>query len=110
MPIYEAKCGTCGNREDVFRPVARCKDMPDCCGKPMTKVFSPINVIEDMKPYKSVVTGEWITSRSQHKQHLKQHDLVEVGNEKLDQAKKPKKDPKLRHEIEKNLYQAGVVT
>lgn len=35
----------------------------------------------DIKPYKSMVTGEMITSRSKHREHLKRHDLIEVGNE-----------------------------
>jgi hypothetical protein len=36
----------------------------------------------DIQPYKSSVTGELIQSRSKHREHLRQHNLVEVGNEK----------------------------
>lgn len=38
-------------------------------------------VMPDIQGYQSQVTGEWIGSRSQHRQHLKEHRLVEVGNE-----------------------------
>lgn len=38
-------------------------------------------VMNDIGGYKSQVTGEWIASRSQHREHLKTHRLVEVGNE-----------------------------
>ena len=38
-------------------------------------------VMPDIQPYKSMQTGEMITSRSHHKSHLKQHGLVEIGNE-----------------------------
>lgn len=38
-------------------------------------------VMNDIGGYKSQVTGEWISSRSQHRDHLKQHRLLEVGNE-----------------------------
>jgi hypothetical protein len=38
-------------------------------------------VMPDIQPYKSMQTGEMITSRSHHKAHLKQHGLVEIGNE-----------------------------
>ena len=38
-------------------------------------------VIEDIKPYQSQVTGEWITSRSQHREHLKVHGCVEIGDQ-----------------------------
>lgn len=41
-----------------------------------------INIISDIDPYRSVITGERIAGRRQHKEHLAQHDCVEVGNEK----------------------------
>ena len=41
-------------------------------------------VMEDLKPYQVVgpEQGKWITSRSQHRDYLKRHNLIEVGNEK----------------------------
>lgn len=38
-------------------------------------------VIGDIKPYQSQVTGEMITSRSQHREHLKAHGCVEIGDQ-----------------------------
>jgi hypothetical protein len=38
-------------------------------------------VQDDIKPYKSMADGSWITSRSQHKRHLKRHGCIEIGNE-----------------------------
>lgn len=38
-------------------------------------------VIGDIKPYRSMATGEWITSRSQHREHLKATGCIEVGND-----------------------------
>jgi hypothetical protein len=35
----------------------------------------------DIKPYRSMIDGSMITSRSQHRDHLRQHNCVEVGNE-----------------------------
>ena len=40
-------------------------------------------VMPDIQGYRSTVTGEWIGSRSTHRAHLKEHRLVEVGNEKM---------------------------
>lgn len=37
----------------------------------------------DITPYQSMQTGEMIQGRSQHRAHLRQHNLIEVGNEKL---------------------------
>ena len=35
----------------------------------------------DITPYRSVITQEPITSRSQHRDHLRAHGAFEVGNE-----------------------------
>ena len=39
------------------------------------------DVIGDIKPYQSMATGEMITSRSRHRDHLREHGLIEIGNE-----------------------------
>lgn len=41
-------------------------------------------VQNDIKPYKSMVDGSIISSRSQHRRHLKQHNCIEVGNESME--------------------------
>lgn len=46
-------------------------------------------VIADIQPYKSMQTGEMIVSRSAHREHLKKHRLIEVGNEKIESVRKP---------------------
>lgn len=40
-------------------------------------------VIPDIQPYQSVITGETINGRRQHREHLRAHGCIEVGNEKL---------------------------
>lgn len=42
---------------------------------------SGLHVIPDIQPYKSMIDGSMITSRSVHRAHLKQHGCVEVGND-----------------------------
>jgi hypothetical protein len=39
-------------------------------------------VVQDIAPYQSAVTGEAISGRRQHRDHLRAHGLQEVGNEK----------------------------
>ena len=46
-------------------------------------------IMPDISPYKSTVTGEVIESRSKHREHLKRHGLVEIGNEKPKPGKLP---------------------
>lgn len=58
------------------------------------------HVIGDIAPYQSMVTGEMITSRSRHREHLRQHRLIEVGNEtKHLQPFGPKPLPGLKQRI-----------
>lgn len=40
-------------------------------------------IMPDIAPYKSMITGEMIGGRRQHREHLRQHGCIEVGNEKL---------------------------
>lgn len=83
MPIYAMGCH-CGHTEDIYRSIARMnEDLPEHCGALMQRrVVAPM-VAADIQPYRSMATGEMITSRSQHRTHLKQHKLIEVGNEKI---------------------------
>jgi hypothetical protein len=38
-------------------------------------------IMRDISDYRSAITGETITSRSAHRDHLRAHNCVEVGNE-----------------------------
>ena len=69
------------------------------------------SVIPDVS-YQSMVTGEMIGSRSEHREHLKRHDCVEVGNEKPD-FRTPEYKPdreQIKHEIRraKDQIEAGM--
>jgi hypothetical protein len=44
---------------------------------------------DDIKPYKSMADGTIISSRSQHRRHLKRHNCIEVGNEIMRNAPPP---------------------
>jgi|SaaInlStandDraft_2_1057019.scaffolds.fasta_scaffold764394_1 hypothetical protein len=45
-------------------------------------------IMPDIKEYKSMITGEMITSRTKHRNHLRQHNCFEVGNEKLERKER----------------------
>lgn len=62
-------------------------------------------VINDIQPYKSMQTGEMITSRSTHRNHLKQHGLIEIGNEKIKESKpNVYNSEEVKREIASHLY------
>ena len=48
-----------------------------------TDPLAPI-VMPDIQPYQSMADGSMITSRSQHRAHLRQHNCIEIGNEKME--------------------------
>ena len=81
MPVYDIQCLRCKKEETIFRKLSEYNDLPECCGEVMSRKICAPNVISDIQPYRSMVTGEMITSRSQHRDHRKSHGCVEVGNE-----------------------------
>lgn len=46
-----------------------------------------LQIVPDIQPYQSMITGERIRSRSHHRDHLKDHGCIEVGNEKMEAPK-----------------------
>jgi hypothetical protein len=46
-------------------------------------------IILDIEPYQSMVDGSMITSRSEHREHLRRHNCFEVGNEKMQNTPPP---------------------
>jgi len=66
-------------------------------------------VMSDIDGYVSQVDGTWIKSRSQHRSHLKQHKMIELGNDVPMQHKSAElstksKDARKR-EIAEQVYQ-----
>jgi len=98
MPIYAIKCNHCGHSEDVYRTVAEYDNLPEHCGEKMGRILTAPFVQADIQGYKSMATGEYIGSRSAHREHLKQHGLIELGNEKLT-PQKQKADPTIKRDI-----------
>lgn len=72
----------------------------------MDKSESAHYIITDTQPYRSMVTGEMIDGKRAHKDHLKRHGLIEIGNEtKYLTPKEVKKDDKLKRQIAAQVYQ-----
>jgi len=103
MPIYPCKCKSCGHYEEVFLTVAEHKNLPDHCGQQMSRVFTAPHVIEDMKPYISPIDGKPVKNRAAHRDHMKRHGVIEVGNEKItNQRSRPKDKPD--ESLKQDLY------
>lgn len=84
MPVYQYRCTSCNAQSDHYNTVENRHNCPKCsCGGETIKVISaPSMVMPDIQPYKAVAGDQrWITSRAQHREFLRENNLVEVGNE-----------------------------
>ncbi len=57
------------------------------------------HVMPDIQPYQSMADGSMITSRSQHREHLAKHGLVEIGNETKYLVKHKKQIPSAKPQL-----------
>lgn len=63
-------------------------------------------VMGDIAPYRSMIDGREITSRSRHREHLREHGCIEVGNEKMP-PRRPEPPKGLKDEVIR-AYHASV--
>jgi hypothetical protein len=82
MPLYDAQC-ECGAVTEIVRSYAD-RDVPEtcACGQAMKRVWLPSRVMRDIDGYQSPIDGKWVGSRSEHREHMKRHGVIELGNEK----------------------------
>ena len=107
MPVYQAQCSICDKKHEYYSSVLDCSvSMPFCCEQQTDKkIFSAPSMMQDIQPYQSMVTGETIASRSHHRQHLREHKLIEIGNEKVEPRKIDESEKKKQHyETRKVIY------
>lgn len=71
-----------------------------------TKMAAP-QVISDIGGYISQVDGSWIDSRSKHRDHLKRHNMVELGNDVPTQHKQlsARENEKRKETIARQVYE-----
>ena len=67
-----------GERAMRRRWIYKNGDVYEACEEQAPEVH---HIMGDIKEYQSMADGSMITSRSQHREHLKRHGLQEVGNE-----------------------------
>lgn len=102
MPVYACKC-ECGHTEDVFRKIEDHGEWPDHCNTMMSRYITTTNVMADMKEYRSPLDGTVVRSRKHHRDHMRKHGVIEVGNEKL-KGKNGTYDPSnVRDEINRSI-------
>jgi hypothetical protein len=68
----------------------------------MVQVLGMPHIVPDIQPYKSMVTGERIRGRAHHRDHLRRHDLIELGNEPV-RDRKPKEMPPVAEDLKRSI-------
>lgn len=82
MPTYTYECPRCEQRRTEILTLAEHDTFKAThCRKQMVQVPAAPMITADIQPYRSMVTGERIAGRAQHREHLHRHGCVEVGNE-----------------------------
>lgn len=72
-------------------------------GAPDVGDHKRVHIMPDIQPYKSMVDGSRIKSRSDHRDHLRAHGVIEVGNEKMESKPAPIDRQKRRAQIREQL-------
>jgi putative FmdB family regulatory protein len=83
MPLYDISCDDCDGVYEHFAPLEEFyKPLPKCptCDAEMFRLIRAPFIIGDYTNYKSLQDGSQITSRAEHREHLKRHDMVEFGD------------------------------
>lgn len=72
MPLYSYKCPSCGNADDVLKPIALLDRAEPCyvCQIPMERQVSAPRIVADYAGYECPVSGAWIEGRKAHRENL----------------------------------------
>lgn len=64
-------------------------------------------VMSDIGGYVSQIDGSWIPSRSKHRSHLKQHGMIELGNDLPKQQKTVEIDRKSQEQRKRTIAEVA---
>lgn len=115
MPVYVAKCETCGDRQDYYRTVAQRHDTPACtaCGGETRQVLTPVRGFGDIEPYQSPIDGRVITGRRSRRYDLERSNCrpwegleqERKATEQWRREQEAKADKKLEETIARTLHE-----
>lgn len=81
MPIYHYRCESCGHEEDAYARVMDRHWGPLCCNQGMQLKIVPAHVMPDIEEFTIPGTDQVIRGRKQKREYMREHRLIEVGNE-----------------------------
>lgn len=69
-----------------------------------TKSIGGFQFMKDIGEYTSTLDGSRITTRSAHRDHMRRHEVVEVGNERMP-ARRDEPMPSIGRDIQRAMQQ-----
>ena len=67
-------------------------------------------VMPDIAPYRSMIDGSLIASRSRHREHLREHGMQEVGNDPSVLNPRPAPPPDVNPQQRKELIRSQIAS
>lgn len=102
MPLYDIECSA-GHKSERFIPLANFSDPIICdCGESARRSISAPMFSVDNTGYTCPITGDWIGSKTAHKENLAKHGCRVLESGETDQAQRVRQeqDQKLDKTIE----------
>lgn len=83
MPTYLCACRKCGKEIEYWSTIKDRNKLPTHCGKKTKRILNAPMVAPMFQEYQAVgIPGKpWVKSKEQHKNLLRQHNKIEVGND-----------------------------
>ena len=105
MPLYDLRCEQ-GHRFERMIPLAEFEAPQLCgCNSPAQRLISAPMFTVDQTGYTCPVSGDWISSKHQHRENLSKHNcrVLETGETEAAAAYRAKQDAILDKTIEDSV-------
>lgn len=73
--------------------------LPEFGGTEEPRMATGPFILPDKAPYQSPMDGSYITSRSQHREHMLRHNVVECGDRPVGEMKPPEQPKDIAQDI-----------
>lgn len=90
-------------------PDGRNKLLPEYGGGPIEYTGRGPMIMRDISGYRSPIDGEYVSSRSAHREHMERHGVIELGNERVQPKSDEGQFKTLGHDIKRRLDEVKAI-
>lgn len=84
-------------------PDGRNKLLPEYGGGPIEYSGRGPMIMRDISGYRSPIDGQYVSSRSAHREHMERHGVIELGNERVQPKSDESNFATIGHDIKRRL-------